>query len=278
MDGAHPFRPRSSLTPVHPRASPVVDPMLSSAHGASFHRLEEERRSVLVDLQARQQAHVALEADVKRLYKELEQERAETFEQTRQLRERLEHARREGANLELQILKSEIGASDKGEEVEEVKHQVEVKTKEIVKAMQRLSDQHRSAFQHVATLTSDMLRACSSRSPASNDLLQQGVQTKGHEVKQAPAKLVHPPSEEGVELPWFQAMKANLEEYGDVEVFLDQQPQECMSCCQAIEASYRARPRKCSHVFHVECLLHCWSEGTCPVCGASFAPEARPKT
>ena len=24
--------------------------------------------------------------------------------------------------------------------------------------------------------------------------------------------------------------------------------QECMSCCQPIEADYRARPRKCSHV------------------------------
>ncbi|CAE8652197.1 unnamed protein product, partial [Polarella glacialis] len=75
-------------------------------------------------------------------------------------------------------------------------------------------------------------------------------------------------------LPWFQAMKANLEEFGDVEVFLEHQPQECMSCCQPIEAAYRARPRKCSHIFHVECLLHCWSEGTCPVCRASFAPEA----
>ena len=28
-----------------------------------------------------------------------------------------------------------------------------------------------------------------------------------------------------------------------------------------------------TEVFHVECLLHCWSEGLCPVCGTSFAPE-----
>lgn len=35
-----------------------------------------------------------------------------------------ERLQRLEANLELQILKSEIGASDKGEEVEEVKHQV----------------------------------------------------------------------------------------------------------------------------------------------------------
>ena len=25
----------------------------------------------------------------------------------------------------------------------------------------------------------------------------------------------------------------------------------------------------------MECLLHCWSEGLCPVCGTSFAPEVQ---
>ncbi|CAE7559128.1 unnamed protein product, partial [Symbiodinium pilosum] len=164
-------------------------------------------------------------------------------------------------------------------------------------ALQTLSEHHRTTFQHVATLTSDMLRVCSqSRSPALGDLLSS--RTKGHEVANGHAQSTSLPSlpsearpapepekaspcagsneEEVGDLPWFQAMKANLEEFGDVEVFLDQQPQECMSCCQPIEAAYRARPRKCNHVFHVECLLHCWSEGVCPVCGVSFAPEATP--
>lgn len=252
--------------------------------------LDDERRKLLVDVQVAQQAHAALEADVKCLHKELEQQRAETNEQTRQLRELLEQQRREGAHLELQILKAQIGSSDKTEEVKEVKHEVEAKAREIMKAVKLLSDQHRSAFQQVATLTSDILRACSSRTPVAsasgNDLLSS--RTKGMELAPvAPPVSMSPPvrgeaggisvagdlEESHGELPWFQAMKANLEEYGDVEVFLDQQAQECMSCCQVIEASYRARPRKCNHVFHVECLLHCWSEGTCPVCGTSFAPE-----
>jgi len=68
-------------------------------------------------------------------------------------------------------------------------------------------------------------------------------------------------------------MKANLEEFGDVEVFLSETPQECMSCCQEIATAYRVRPRRCDHVFHVECLLQWWTEGTCPVCRVSFAPE-----
>eukprot|EP00928_Gymnodinium_smaydae_P068946 TRINITY_DN52261_c0_g1_i1.p2 TRINITY_DN52261_c0_g1~~TRINITY_DN52261_c0_g1_i1.p2 ORF type:complete len:148 (+),score=11.78 TRINITY_DN52261_c0_g1_i1:213-656(+) len=39
---------------------------------------------------------------------------------------------------------------------------------------------------------------------------------------------------------------------------------------------YRIRPRKCRHVFHIECLLQWWTEGTCPVCSVSFAPSGPP--
>lgn len=73
---------------------------------------------------------------------------------------------------------------------------------------------------------------------------------------------------------WFQTMKANLEEFGEVEVFMDDAPRECLCCNQEISTSYRVRPRRCGHIFHVECLLRWWSEGTCPVCHASFAPES----
>eukprot|EP00434_Breviolum_minutum_P010579 symbB.v1.2.009331.t1/scaffold588.1/size186386/8 len=185
--------------------------------------LEDERRKLLVDVQAKQSAHAALEADVKRLHKELEQQRAETNEQTRLLRERLEHERRQGAHLELQILKAQIGASDKSEEAQEVKHEVETKTKEILKVVQVLSDQHRSAFQQVATLSSDILRACSSRSPVvNNDLLTSrtaGIEFAGSAGASAASARVNggvekEQMEQGPDrdLPWFQAMKANLEE------------------------------------------------------------------
>ncbi|CAE7328894.1 GBP2 [Symbiodinium natans] len=279
----------------------------------AFHRLEEARRRLplgyhhgLVDLQVKQQELTeqnTLEAQIKQLRKEpsllLNLDRGMCREPDvtafRSLREQLEEQRREGATLELEILKAQIGASDKSEEAKEVKHEVETKTHEIVKALQMLSEHQQATFQHVATLTSDMLRACSqSRSPAPGEVLTNRIRgleaANGHttqstsqpslpsEARAAEPEKAFPctrPSEEDVgELPWFQAMKANLEEFGDVEVFLEQQPQECMSCCQPIEADYRARPRKCSHVFHVECLLQCWSEGVCPVCGVSFAPEA----
>jgi hypothetical protein len=40
-----------------------------------------------------------------------------------------------------------------------------------------------------------------------------------------------------------------------------------------MNTEYRIRPKKCRHVFHIECMLQWWTEGTCPVCGVSFAPD-----
>merc|ERR1719478_1634028 len=54
---------------------------------------------------------------------------------------------------------------------------------------------------------------------------------------------------------------------------MEEASQEGMCCNQPIASNYRVRPRKCNHVFHIECLLHWWTEGTCPVCHASFAPD-----
>lgn len=72
---------------------------------------------------------------------------------------------------------------------------------------------------------------------------------------------------------WFQSVKSNLEYFGEVEVFNSSIVQDCACCMEQINTQYRIRPKKCSHVFHVECLLQWWTEGTCPVCGVSFAPD-----
>jgi hypothetical protein len=44
-----------------------------------------------------------------------------------------------------------------------------------------------------------------------------------------------------------------------------------------MNTDYRIRPKKCRHVFHIECMLQWWTEGTCPVCGVSFAPDGQPR-
>lgn len=72
---------------------------------------------------------------------------------------------------------------------------------------------------------------------------------------------------------WFQSVKSNLERYGSVEVFVDSTVMDCACCLENLASVYRIRPRQCGHVFHIECLLQSWTEGSCPVCGASFAPQ-----
>merc|ERR1719375_2607218 len=74
---------------------------------------------------------------------------------------------------------------------------------------------------------------------------------------------------------WFQSLKANLEHFGDVEVFFDNNgvERDCKACLENMGTPYGIRPRKCQHCFHIECLLQWWTEGTCPVCSASFAPD-----
>merc|ERR1712151_373924 len=72
---------------------------------------------------------------------------------------------------------------------------------------------------------------------------------------------------------WFRSVKANLEHFGGVEVFMDASVRDCACCLEPLNTVYRIRPQKCRHVFHVECLLQWWSEGTCPVCSVSFAPQ-----
>lgn len=73
---------------------------------------------------------------------------------------------------------------------------------------------------------------------------------------------------------WFLSMKANLQQFGDVEVFVEDTQRECLLCKEVMVSPYRVKPRKCPHIFHIECLLQCWEDGTCPCCRVSFAPES----
>mmetsp|Transcript_33235 Transcript_33235/g.105219 ORF Transcript_33235/g.105219 Transcript_33235/m.105219 type:complete len:334 (-) Transcript_33235:29-1030(-) len=74
------------------------------------------------------------------------------------------------------------------------------------------------------------------------------------------------------EQEWFRKVKENLEHFGGVEVFIDASTRDCACCLEPMNTLCRIRPQKCRHVFHIECLLQWWTEGTCPVCSVSFAP------
>jgi len=105
--------------------------------------------------------------------------------------------------------------------------------------------------------------------PAKTIVIEDGVVRNAMDPTSAPTTA----TTEGAYNSWFLSMKQNLEHFGDVEVFVEEAPRECNACFETMVSPYRIKPRKCSHVFHIECLLQWWTEGSCPVCRTSFAPD-----
>merc|ERR1719346_521602 len=93
----------------------------------------------------------------------------------------------------------------------------------------------------------------------SSQALAAGAMESAHKV--APAI---PPAEE--------ALKRRLQSLGDVVVYTSDKFEACCASGRAIPpGSLRVRPRRCDHVFLVECIMPHWAEGLCPVCRCSFA-------
>ena len=76
----------------------------------------------------------------------------------------------------------------------------------------------------------------------------------------------------GVDDETFEALKRRLQSLGDVLVFTSDKFDACCASGHSIPpGAVRVRPRRCDHVFLVECLMPYWVEGLCPVCRCSFA-------
>jgi len=306
---------------------------------------EEEKRRFLADLDIKHKED-SLSSEVQHLRKELEKEKADTEQACQQIKDRIEHEKRESTRMQMVMMKAQLGGSAKDEEAERIQRDVTEKTNEILEAMREIREQQQQAFKQVKSLSYAMLKACSQPTPgatgstaaghvssAGSDIgrvfVTSGTRSPGRSPPRSPPSSVtgyaqhlspgrgpSPPgsrvggrqrsasmgrllsSQVGQRSPspsppasaingpgppgapsddgqrqWFKQMRQNLEQFGDVEVFTEVTQQECMCCNQLIASNYRVRPRKCSHIFHIECLLQWWTEGTCPVCHASFAPE-----
>lgn len=76
----------------------------------------------------------------------------------------------------------------------------------------------------------------------------------------------------GVDDETLQALKRRLQSLGDVLVFTSDKFDACCASGHSIPpGAVRVRPRRCDHIFLVECLMPYWVEGLCPVCRCSFA-------
>merc|ERR1719215_1331435 len=71
-----------------------------------------------------------------------------------------------------------------------------------------------------------------------------------------------------------QALKSRLQSLGDVVVYASDKFEACCASGRAIPpGALRVRPRRCDHVFLIECIVPYWAEGLCPVCRCSFAHD-----
>ena len=76
----------------------------------------------------------------------------------------------------------------------------------------------------------------------------------------------------GVDDETLHALKRRLQSLGDVLVFTSDKFDACCASGHSIPpGAVRVRPRRCDHVFLVECLMPYWVGGLCPVCRCSFA-------
>merc|ERR1740117_2080175 len=87
-----------------------------------------------------------------------------------------------------------------------------------------------------------------------------------------PAVQEEEPSGTFLDVETQQALKRRLQSLGDVVVYSSDKFEACSASGRVIPPNaLRVRPRRCDHVFLVECLMPYWAEGLCPVCRCSFA-------
>lgn len=250
-----------------------------------------------------------LAEEVKELRQELRREEAETLSCVREYEDQIKSLERDNTRMQAQLQTKRSREGRQQSDVEMLRKDMCEKTNAIEKLMNELHQQQQQAISKAKNLANAMLSVCAlspddgrganqnsgfvqggadglrstSRAGSWGSGESNGEPSAGSRRRKDPSPA--PPNESSIRPSaanpkdsqqdgWFKSVKANLEEFGDVEVFIDNTcPPECGCCLEAMNTPYCVKPRKCSHVFHIECLLQSWSEGVCPVCGTSFAPD-----
>lgn len=228
-----------------------------------------------------------LVGEVERLREQLAREKAETGATLDQYSNAIDRITAENHQMQVSIQRWDNKEPTQSHEMMHLKSAVLDNSAAIEKVMLEFQQQQQATVARIKSLTNAMLSSCAT-SPAAQGIDVCVSAGTGH-ARTSDAKLSSTslnsltqgcniaaaggaPGGNGTQ-KWLQSVKANLEHFGDVEVFNDSSPHDCECCMEPILTDYRVRPRRCNHTFHVECLLQLWSDGQCPVCGVSFAPE-----
>lgn len=255
---------------------------------------EQEKRQMQQELRGKTEETNDLAREAQSLREQIRKEQEHRREKTAEFTQQLEGLERENKQLQMKLMKVQMQDSAQLSDVTTVKKEVVAKTMELEKMMREFQQTHQEKlFARVWSVTSAMLSVCQkpdvpvinqTPGPTLDSLALLAVPLTGTvpSVNEAPSPqpgqasstqagdalgggaLLDPETQ--------QALKRRLQSLGDVVVYANDKFEACSASGRVIPpGSLRVRPRKCDHVFLVECLMPYWAEGLCPVCRCSFA-------
>jgi len=304
MSQTGPMSPVSSAAPQQEAALGDGLPGASSASAGrqsperwqeAYLDLEQEKRQLQNELRGKTEETNDLAREAQSLREQIRKEQEHRREKTAELAQQLEGLERDNKQLQMKLMKVQMQDSAKLNDVTTVKKEVVAKTMELEKMMREFQQTHQERlYSRVWTVTSAMLSVCQkpdvsvniqTPGPTTDSLALLAVPSSGTlpGTEEAPSPQSRAPATNGqaadaisggalLDPETQQALKRRLQSLGDVVVYASDKFEACCASGRVIPpGSLRVRPRRCDHVFLVECLMPYWAEGLCPVCRCSFA-------
>lgn len=241
----------------------------------AYLELEQNKRKVQSELRDKKEEIGSRAREAQQLREQIRHEQERRKEQVAELARQLENMERENKQLNMRFMKVQMQDSAKMTDVTTVKKEVVAKTMELEKMMREFQQTHQERlFSRVSDVTSAMLSVCQRPDvtmqlltpPATDECLAPmvGLGSSMPAVEEEPTGMF-------LDSETQQALKSRLQSLGDVVVYGSDKFEACCASGRAIPpGALRVRPRRCDHVFLVECLMPYWAEGLCPVCRCSF--------
>eukprot|EP00438_Fugacium_kawagutii_P024185 Skav213507 [mRNA] locus=scaffold656:13431:16169:+ [translate_table: standard] len=278
----------------------------ASLQQESQYVLEQENRRLSEEIRTRTPRASTL--DMERLQREAASLREQIQEEQRRrqsrvsdLQEQLHRLEGQNRQLRAQLSQAQLQNTSKVSDATALKREVVAKTMELEKLAREFQQSQSDLFSRVHSVSDSLLKM--SRDNVRDQAQSQKFSTTGGSLPRAsqngngrnewngePAASASPevgvPSSKFVPLQpslsqfaslsvdddTLQALKSRLQSLGDVLVFTSDKFDACCASGHSIPpGAVRVRPRRCDHVFLVECLMPYWVEGLCPVCRCSFA-------
>lgn len=288
----------AAMRPVSPLSRHLEAAPPATAHGASAfgvaklaphqHRwpeaqmMNDEVGRLHQELHGNAAEVASLAHEVQFLRRQILEERERRRNKMAESLNELQALQRENGLLQQKLLKQPPMSVAQTPEAVMVKREVVAKTMQLEKMMREFQKlQQETFFTPVCGIMNSMIAASSSNLPAnaftgiaSNSFVDASPSAAADVQVNAGPVMPEPPTAPVMDAATQQALKQRLQALGDVVVYTSDKFEACCASGRSIPpGSLRVRPRRCDHVFLIECIVPYWAEGLCPVCRCSFAHD-----